>query len=252
MKKTILLAHRGFSGKYPENTRRAFMEALAVKGCDGFESDVHLSKDGEPVVIHDPVLDRTTNGTGFVRDFTFEELRKLDCGSWMGEEFKGEQIMHLDELLDLITEHDVFLNLEVKNYEVLYEGIEQIVIDRIRAKKAEKRVLLSSFNHISMEICKDIDPEIETGFLYNTPLISAEKYAASYRPNALHPKYTCFFIEPDLVQRAHEAGYQVNTWTANTIEDIKMCLKLGVDSIISNYPDLLAQVAAAEEVTQNE
>ena len=83
MKKPLVLAHRGFSGKFPENTRRAFMEAIAIKGCDGFESDVHLSSDGEPVVIHDPHLDRTTNGKGSVKAMTFKDLRCLDAGSWI-------------------------------------------------------------------------------------------------------------------------------------------------------------------------
>jgi glycerophosphoryl diester phosphodiesterase len=242
MEKTLALAHRGFSGRYPENTLAAFMAAIEIPGCDGFESDVHLSADNEPVIIHDPVLERTTNGTGPVREHTFEELRKLDCGSWMDSRFAGQRIMHLDELLDLCIEHDKVLNLEIKNYDVFYQNIEEIVIRHILDKKAENRVFLSSFNNASMVLCKDIASQIETGFLYSYPMFNAADYAKRSGVNALHPRYTCMQYDPNLVKQAHEAGLKINTWTANTDEDIRMCLDLGVDSIISNYPDRLVEL----------
>ncbi|GHV95482.1 glycerophosphoryl diester phosphodiesterase [Spirochaetia bacterium] len=243
--KILNLAHRGFSGKYPENTKRAFMAAIQETPCHGFESDVHLSSDGEPVIIHDDVLDRTTNATGPVGKRSFRELRELDCGSWKGSEFAGEQIMHLDELLALVIEHNLFLNLEIKNNEVFYQGIEKTVINRIKACKAEERVLLSSFNHPSMLICKEIEPKIKTGLLYGQPMIAADEYARSYGMDAIHPGINCLEYSPELVGKCHEKGLQVNTWTVNTEENIRFCIQLGVDSIISNYPDKVALILGA-------
>jgi len=239
MKKPLNLAHRGFSGLYPENSKRAFTEALAVAGCDGFETDVHLSKDGQPVIIHDATLDRTSDGKGAVGAKTFKELQEYDIGAWKDAKFAGERIMHLDELLELAVEHGKALNIELKNYEVLYPNLEQIVIDRVVAKKATDLVFFSSFNHISMEMCMDITQEIPTGLLYMQPLIRAEEYASGHN---LHPNFRLFGLEADLIERAHKLGIAVNAWTVDEPEDYKLCIKLGVDSIITNFPDRLAEI----------
>ena len=234
------LAHRGFSGKYPENTKRAFLAAIKEGNCDGFESDVHLSKDGEPVIIHDDDLDRTSDGKGPVGEHNFADLRKLDMGAWKGREFAGERMMHLDELLELLLEHDKLLNLEIKNYEVFYRGIEEKVIERIRAMGAADRVFLSSFNHPSMKRCKEIDPALPAGILYGQPLIDADEYAARYGLNALHPRVSCLRYSPDLAEQAHKRSLKIHVWTVNTEEDMRFCLDKKVDGIITNFPDRLS------------
>jgi glycerophosphoryl diester phosphodiesterase len=239
------LAHRGFSGKYPENTRRAFLAAIEEGHCDGFESDVHLSADGEPVIIHDAALERTTGGSGTVGDHPFSALRELDAGSWKGREFAGERILHLDELLEIVLEHRLVLNLEIKNYDIFYPGIEEKVISRIKAQGAERAVFLSSFNHISMKKCKEIDKTIRTGLLYAYPLLDAASYAAGHGMDALHPRVSCLEYSPELTKAAHEKGLKVNVWTANTEEEIRFCIGRGVDSIISNYPDKLRELLAS-------
>jgi len=239
---TLNIAHRGFSGKYPENTRRAFLAAVEESNCDGFESDVHLSKDGEPVIIHDDVLDRTSDGKGFVGEQSFADLRKLDMGSWKGREFTGERIMHLDELLELVLSGGKLLNLEVKNYEVFYRDIEEKVIGRIRAMGAADKVFLSSFNHISMKRCKEIDPGIPAGLLYGQPLVEVEDYASRHGLDALHPRISCLRYSPDLAERAHKRGLKIHVWTVNTEEDMLFCLDKHVDSIITNYPDRLSGI----------
>lgn len=246
MKKTLNLAHRGFSGKYPENTRCAFMAAIKEGNCDGFESDVHLSADGELVVIHDPVLERTTNGTGAVLDHTFKELRKLDIGSWKGKEFSDQRIMHFEELIDLIIEHNLVLNLEVKNYEVFYKNIEEKIIDTVIKMNAQERVFISSFNHQSMlkfrNLLDNSNNNIKLGLLYGYPMIDIQDYAKKYNMDAIHPRITCINYSQDLVKKAHDAGLGVHTWTVNSEEDMKLALNLGVDSIITNYPDVLDKI----------
>ena len=244
MGKILNLAHRGFSGKYPENTRRAFLAAITEGQSDGFESDVHLSSDGEPVVIHDAALERTTDGSGTVGARTFSALRELDAGSWKGAEFAGERILHLDELLEIVLEHGLVLNLEVKNYEVFYRDIEEKVIGRIKALRAEQAVFLSSFNHISMKKCKAIDGSIKTGLLYSYPLLDAAAYAGSHGMDAIHPRVSCLAYSPELTGSAHKKGLAVNVWTANTEEEMQFCIDQGVDSIISNYPDKLGALLA--------
>lgn len=242
MRKILNLGHRGFSGKYPENTRSAFEAAAAVAGCHGFETDVNLSKDGVPVIVHDPVLGRTADRTGFVKDFTYEELLTVDFGAWFGEAFRGERILRLDELLEFVRQKALFVNLELKNYEVFYPDIERIVIDEVDRLGMKEQVLLSSFNHQSMELCKRLDPEIRTGLLYGYPLLHMDSYGAESHADALHPRYSCLQYEPELAVRARERGLQVNTWTVNTREEIAQMAALGVDGIISNFPDLCAEV----------
>ena len=242
MPKPLVIAHRGFSGKFPENTQRAFMEAIEVSGCDGFETDVHLSSDGEPVIIHDTTLERTTNAKGPVRAMSFKDLRELDAGSWMDSQFASERIMHLDELLELTMQNNKVLNIELKNYETYYPDMEKIVIERIQAMNAQNYVFLSSFNHISMGICKSIDSEINAGLLYFQPLLEAEKYAATNKMNSLHPRYHLLNFEPLLTERAQNIGVKINTWTVNNDDDMRRCIELGVDSIITDFPDKLAQI----------
>ena len=238
-KKILKLAHRGYSGRYPENTRIAFEAAVQQTQCDGFESDVHFTKDGKLVIIHDPVLDRTTNGTGFVKDYTYEELLRLDLGSWKGKEFAGQRIMLWHELLEFCRDTNKICNLEIKNYEVFYEGIEKAVIEEIERYQMQDRVFLSSFNHVSMEACKRINPEIEVGLLYDKPLYQAAYYISRTISDCVHPRYTVLQYEPHLVEDFHRMGKKVNVWTANDGQDILDMVNLGVDSIISNFPDRL-------------
>jgi glycerophosphoryl diester phosphodiesterase len=241
--KTLNLAHRGFSGQYPENTRRAFL-AAADAGCDGFESDVHLSSDGEPVIIHDADLDRTTDGKGPVASRRFSELRELDAGSWKGREYAGEKILHLDEILEIVLERALVLNLELKNDEIFYPGLEEKVIDRVKALGAGASVFLSSFNHISMKKCKEMEPSLKTGLLYGYPMIAAADYAQRCGVDALHPGIRCLKYSPDLVNAAHKNGLGIYVWTVNTEDDMRFCLDRGTDGIITNYPDRLAALSA--------
>jgi len=242
--RVLNLAHRGFSGKYPENSKRAFLAAIEEGGCDGFESDVHLSKDGEPVIIHDDELSRTSDGKGYVIEHTFADLKKLDIGIWKGREFAGERILHLDDLLELVLAHNKVLNLEIKNNDVFYQGIEEKVIGRIRAMKAAEKVFLSSFNHISMKRCKEIDADIPAGLLYSYPLIDMDDHAKRHGLDALHPRISCLYYSQDLADKAHKQGLKINVWTVNTAEEMRFCLEKNVDSIITNYPDRLSGIMA--------
>lgn len=243
MKRPLLLAHRGFSGKYPENSPLAFRMAAEETATDGIESDVHLTKDGRLVIFHDDTVDRTSNGTGRIKDHTYEELLALDIGAWKGPEFAGQRIWTLGRLLDFCREAKLLLNLELKNGEVFYQGLEQRVIDEICSRRMQETVFVSSFNHVSMQRFKELCPDIETGLLYGKPLLDMAAYIRRSNADSMHPRYTLLQYQTELVEVFHSRGMKVNTWTVNSEEDMRDVLARGVDCIISNHPDLLCRVA---------
>ena len=243
MKRPLLFAHRGFSGMYPENSPLAFRMAVEKTNADGIESDVHLSKDGQLVIFHDASVERTSNGTGFIRDLTYAQLLELDIGAWKSPEFAGQHIWTLGQLLDFCREARMLLNLELKNYEVFYDGLEQRVIDEVCARGMQEQVFVSSFNHISMQRFKDLCPEIETGLLYDKPLLDMEHYLLPSNADNMHPRYMLLQYQPELMDLFHGRGMRVNTWTVNDEEAMEDMLRRGVDGIISNYPNLLCRVA---------
>ena len=130
-----LFAHRGVSGEAPENTLAA-LKAAAESGAHGIELDVQLTKDAQIVVIHDETIDRTTNGTGYVKDMTWEQLRTYDAGSWFHPSFKGESIPSLEEVLDVVTAHheSMIINIELKNDQIDYPQLEEKVLDLLKGK----------------------------------------------------------------------------------------------------------------------
>ncbi len=237
MKKSLNIAHRGFSGKYPENTMIAF--EMAVKaGCDGIETDVQLTKDGVPVICHDETIDRTTNGTGFIKDYTYKELQRFDAGIKFSDEFKGIKIPTLDEFLQYAKDKNLYINLELKNGIILYENLEKIVINKLYQYNMENRAILSSFNHYSMVECKNIDSTISTGLLYEAGLYQAEKYAEYVGANALHPQFFSVIHKP-IVDAIKSKNIKINTYTVNEEIYMKKLIDLGIDGIITNFPDLL-------------
>ena len=244
MKRPLLFAHRGFSGIYPENSPLAFRMAAEKTNADGIESDVHLSKDGQLVIFHDASVERTSNGTGFIRDLTYAQLLELDIGAWKSPEFAGQHIWTLGQLLDFCREARMLLNLELKNYEVFYDGLEQRVIDEVCARGMQEQVFVSSFNHISMQRFKDLCPEIETGLLYDKPLLDMEHYLLPSNADNMHPRYMLLQYQPELMDLFHSRGMKVNTWTVNDEADMRDMIHRGVDGIISNYPNLLCRVTA--------
>jgi glycerophosphoryl diester phosphodiesterase len=234
MERPHIFAHRGASGYAPENTMAAFQKALEM-GADGIELDVHLSKDGHLIVCHDETLQRTTNGMGWIKDLTLEEIRQYDGGSWFGKVYQGEKVPLLEEVLDLIQPTKVLLNVEIKNGIVIYPGIERRVINLIRRYALEERTIISSFYHHSLVASKRIDPLIKTGVLYAVGWFEPWKYARKIQADALHPAY--HNIDAAFVEACITYGVEINTYTVNEETDIKRLAEMGVTGIITNYPD---------------
>lgn len=237
MTKYLNIAHRGFSGNYPENTMLAFSKAVEAD-CDGIETDLHLTKDGVIVICHDETIDRTSNETGFIHDYTYEELCKFDFGIKFGREFQGEKIPSLDELLDYVKDKNLLINLELKNDMINYDGLEKKVIDKVYEFKLEKNVILSSFNHYSMVKVKQYNSSIKTGLLYSGILYNVYEYIKSVGADALHPSFS-ELIDEKMVNDIKKNGIRINTYNVNKEEDMKRLIELNIDGIITDYPDKL-------------
>lgn len=232
----INFAHRGASGYFPENTMMAFEKAIEMN-CTGIETDVQMTKDGVLVLIHDEHVDRTTNGTGLVKDYTFSELNKLDAGSFLSSSFSKCRIPTVEELINFVEDKNIIINFEIKTGIVFYENIEEKLIELIYKHKMENKVILSSFNHYSMVECKKISKHIKTGLLYMAGLYEPEIYCQHTGADALHPFYMA--INKEIVSAAHKKGLLVNPYTVNHEKAMKTMLDAGVDGIITNFPDKL-------------
>lgn len=231
--RTKIFAHRGASGKYPENTMIAFKKA-AEEGADGIELDVHLTRDHLPVVIHDETVDRTTDGYGFVKDYSLEGLKKLSAGHWKGWKFRYEQIPTLGEVLKWISQTELMLIIEFKNNILPYKGLEQKTIKLLKKYHILDRTIFSSFNHNSLLIVKEIDEQAETAFLYGKPITSPVQYAQTIHVDGLHPSF--HLINQPLIQNLHAHSIKVRPYTVNSQRIMETLFNWEIDGLITDYP----------------
>lgn len=236
MNNPINFAHRGASAYCPENTMAAFAEAILL-GATGIETDIQRTRDGKLVCIHDESLLRTTGLNQLVCETDYEELADLDAGSWFGAEFAGERIPTLDQLLELASDSDLVLNLELKNGVVLYPGMEAEVLAAVREAGLAERVILSSFNHYSLALCKTLASDIRTGILYMEGLYRPWDYAATLQADALHAYH--YAVLPEWVGEAAGHGIAYHPFTVNEERELRRLIEAGVAGIITDYPDRL-------------
>ncbi len=233
---TINYAHRGASGYYPENTMIAFEKAIEL-GCDGIETDVQMTKDGILVLIHDETVKRTTGKEGWVKDYTYEELKNLNAANYFGLKDSFHPIPKAEDLLALAKKHNILVNYEIKTGIVFYPGIEGKLIQLIKDYNMENNVIISSFNHYALVDCNNIAPEIKTAILYGEGLYHPERYCKDIGAMALHPAF--YTITSEIVRDAHREGLIIQPYTVNDEDTMKRLISLGVDGIITNYPDKL-------------
>ncbi|MDD2213168.1 MAG: glycerophosphodiester phosphodiesterase [Oscillospiraceae bacterium] len=237
---TRCYAHRGFSGVYPENSLLAFQTAIAT-GCDGIELDVQLTRDAVPVVIHDETVDRVTNGKGQVKDLTLAQLKQLLIHATDLSQEQPQQIPTLEAYFELVKHQPVMTNIELKNSSWYYEYMEQDVINLVRRYELSDRIIFSSFNHASMLLCHELAPDIPTALLTDQPSLgNIAAFAQALGCSYLHPYYPS--VDEALLTSCHDRGIGVNTWTVNQAADMARLQALGVDGLITNYPDLALTV----------
>lgn len=235
----INYGHRGASGYFPENTMVAFEKAIEM-GATGIETDVQMTKDGVLVLIHDEYVNRTTDGIGLVKDYTYKELMKLNASTYMKNYTNKTSIPTVEELLALAKNQDIIINFEIKSGVILYPNIEENLINLIYKEQFQNNVILSNFNHYSLVKCKEVSREIPTGILYMEGLYKVEDYCSTVGANALHPYFYC--AQPEVIQNAHEKGLKVNPFTVNDEDAMNNLILAGVDGIITNYPDKLKNI----------
>jgi len=233
-----VVAHRGYSGVYPENTMLAFRKAVEA-GSDGIELDVQLTKDGTVVVIHDEKVDRTTDGSGAVRDHSFAELRKLDAAKTWNGKYPKEAIPSFEEYCEWAATVNITTNIELKTGLVYYEDIEQKTIDIINKYKLEKKVLFSSFNHCSLITAKKIAPSIPVGALVEEAgLVNAGFYCKKYGFEFYHPSYKN--LNDEAVAELKRHGIGINVWTVNRPDRANQLFNWGCTGVFSDVYPLLA------------
>jgi glycerophosphoryl diester phosphodiesterase len=237
-------AHQGASHEAPPNTLAAFLLAAEL-GADGIEFDVHLSSDGEVMVIHDFSVDATTDGHGPVRDKTLSELKRLDAGSWFDPAFSGERIPTLGEVIDVAGE-PLLLNIELKTKSLRGDGLAEAVVRIVEENHLLERVIVSSFNPLSLWQVRRLSRSIAIGLLYAPDLpffLRRPWFRYLLRPEALHPDYT--MVDGDYMRWARGQGYRVHTWTVDDPGEMWQLVREGADLIITNRPDLLTEVLLA-------
>jgi glycerophosphoryl diester phosphodiesterase len=222
----LVIGHRGAKGYEPENTLRSFKKALELK-VDMIELDVQLSKDKQLIVIHDNKVNRTTNGSGYVKEKTFNELRSLDAG-------KGEKIPTLREVFNLVDKQ-VTINIELKGKGTA-KPVARLIEMYVKKKGwTNNHSFVSSFDYEELEKFNELNPEIKLGVLIGRNLERGLNFAEKIKAKVVSPRKR--LITKKLIDKIHKKGRKVYVWTVNTKKGIEKIKKLKVDGIFSNYPD---------------
>ncbi len=229
-----IFAHRGCSGRYPENTMLAFEQAVAAH-ADGIELDVHFSKDGKLVVIHDEQLFRTTGKEGRVEDYTLDELVRIQAGRVFADKFGHTPIPSFEQYCQYIRDKDIITNIEIKANLQYYEGIEEALSDAVKKYALSEKVIFSSFNWLSAVTIRRLNPHIPCALLFEDRSIRHLAYQAKALGfDFLHPDFR--LIDEEMVDECKQVGIGLNVWTVNDQETLDKLDHWGVDGIITNYP----------------
>lgn len=247
----LRVGHRGAAAYAPENTIASFRKAIAL-GADLLELDLHQTKDGRIVILHDSTVDRTTDGRGKVKDLLFADVRRLDAGSSFGPEFRGERVPALEEALALLDEAPrVKLVIELKDGSAVYPGIEENLVALVRRAGAEGRVIFKSFKLEVLARLKDLAPAVPRLYVFfgRVPWLGITVAAGPECGDALAADVA--FVQPHrlfasacLVRKAHARGLKVVAWDVQTEAAMRKMILAGVDAIETNDLVMLDRVLA--------
>mgnify|MGYP001028452862 FL=1 len=236
----LVCAHRGRSGIFPENTLPAYEAAIEL-GADFIELDVRRTADGEIICLHDPTVDRTTDGAGELSSLTLAQVQALDAGSWKGAEHAGARIPLLREVLEQIAPHMV-IHIEIKQ-----RGIAEQVVEIVRETGALRRVAIISFDFDDLRTAKAAEPAAACGLITSKPKEEGPEGELALIASALECGanfISCGHraITPTLVRECHLVGLSLIAWTMDTPEDLRPMVDLGVDMLCSNFPERALEV----------
>ncbi|MBP3040896.1 glycerophosphodiester phosphodiesterase [Bacillaceae bacterium Marseille-Q3522] len=239
MTQTKIYGHRGCKGTFPENTLLGYQKAIDA-GADGLEIDVQMTKDGKIIVIHDEMLDRTTDGSGYVKNHTLAELKQFSAGIKFSdfpkfeESWIAERIPTLQEVLDLLAPYPIELNIELKTSVFAYEGIEEKVLSLVNKYGKGRKVIYSSFHLPSLIRMKKLDPAADIAWLLNIKIPQANDYLQTLELEGLHLEKAIVLDNPNYF---HSLYHKLRVWTVNDSDEIKQLLDLQVNSIITDFPE---------------
>jgi glycerophosphoryl diester phosphodiesterase len=236
----LRIGHRGAAAECPENTLASFARAVEL-GVDMIECDLQLTGDGHVVIFHDWTLERTTNGSGVVRELSLDAIRRLDAGSWRNARFDGERVPTLDETLDQVLP-SAQLNLELKCHGPRSDAraLAEAAVAAVARRGAFDRIVFSSFDGACLEELRAVSPEARIGVLWNdAKLLPAFARADRVSAMALHPRAGT--VTPAVIAEAHDRGLRVYVWTVNPLDEILRLVRDGVDGVISDHPERLVE-----------
>jgi glycerophosphoryl diester phosphodiesterase len=222
----VVVGHRGCALLEPENTLRGFHRAFGL-GCDYVETDVRLTRDGRLVLMHDETVDRTTNGSGLVAGFPFEEIRALDAGA-------GERVPLLAELLEILPA-DVHLLCELKG-----EGTADEAVRIVREAGRERQVIFTCFHLEPIRRAREIDPSLRTGAIWTNPPTGFARQARDAGAESVGVNHR--HQSADVIAAARSEALKIRAWNPDTEEDIRAMIALQPDGIGSNRPDLVLRL----------
>jgi len=246
---TLVAAHRGGAALWPENSLLAFRSALAL-GVDALELDLHLTADGEVVVLHDPTLERTSTGRGAVRDATLADLASVRLKTPEGAA-TAERVPTLAQVLDLVAQSSSELLPEIKldAHRQRYDGIEEKVLALIRARGLLARTTIQAFQGDTIRRLRELEPAARTMLLVGRGDVGrdrarpAEAVRRARELGATDLGMNHRLIDADVVAAARAAGIRLSAWTVNDENDIRRMIDLGVDLVMSDRPDLAKRLA---------
>lgn len=250
----LVIAHRGASGLAPENTLTAFKKAIDL-GVDRIEMDLRQTIDGEVVVLHDKTINRTTNGWGSIRKLSLKKARKYSAGSWFHHSYSAERIPTFREVLELVNGRATLL-LEIKDGSPYHHNIEGNILKLLDEYQAHKWCIVQSFNDRiinNFRSLPDLHSDIHklfAAFIPVAPFYGGSKfsYKRLRRYEFAHEVNINYkYVNPRVVRKVHEMGKKVNVWTVNEIENQNKYIKMGVDGIITDYPDRLKSLLHSTE-----
>ncbi len=235
-----VIGHRGAAAYAPENTLGGIHTA-ADMGVEWVELDVKLTKDQVPILFHDETLDRTTNGHGNVADMLFEDIRHLEAGSWFSDSFAGIKIPTLEEAVDILLEHNLGVNIEIKPCPGREKETAEVALDLLaQIWDDESKILISSFSYVSLETALDMGPYMPRG------LLLPKDWPENWLELAQHLEAASVNINGNEITREElediiDAGYMALAYTINDPQRAKMLQGWGIDAVFSDNPDVILE-----------
>jgi glycerophosphoryl diester phosphodiesterase len=245
----LVIAHRGASGLAPENTLIAFEKAIQI-GVDRIEMDLRQTIDGEVVVIHDKTIKRTTNGWGSVHKLSLKKLQRYSAGSWFHHKYSAERVPTFRDVLELVNGRTKLL-LEIKEGSPYHHHIEKNILDLINEYNAHDWCIVQSFNdkvlqnfrklpQLNSDVQKLFEAFIPVAPFYGGSRFSYKRIKSYGFAEEININYR--YVTPLVVRKVHQLGKKVNVWTVNEPANLRKYVNMGVDGIITDYPDRLKKI----------